>query len=98
MPRYRQSERADGDGCEDVVASVDPIQDDQPDIPAHWSVTFAVDDPDTAAAKTAELGGTVIAPPLDAPWSRPGYYRVRLTALKDPQGATFMASQFVPEN
>lgn len=40
----------------------------------------------------------MIAPPLDAPWSRPGYYRVRLTIIKDPQGATFIASQFVPEN
>jgi uncharacterized protein len=87
-----------GPGYEDVVASVDPIPDDQPDTPAHWSVTFAVADPDTTAAMAAELGGTVIRPPLDAPWSRPGYYRVRLTAIKDPQGATFMASQFVPEN
>jgi predicted enzyme related to lactoylglutathione lyase len=87
-----------GPGYEDVVASIDTIPDDQPDTPAYWCVTFAVDDPDTTAAKTADLGGTVIAPPLDAPWSRPGYYRVRLTTVKDPQGATFMASLFVPDN
>jgi uncharacterized protein len=86
-----------GPGYEDVVASVDPIPDDQPDTGAHWSVTFAVDDPDSTAAKTADLGGTVIASPVDAPWSRPGYYRVRLTTVKDPQGATFMASLFVPD-
>jgi uncharacterized protein len=87
-----------GPGYEDVVASIDPIADDEPETPAHWSVTFAVDDADATAAKATELGGTVIAPPLDAPWSRPGYYRVRLTTIRDPQGATFGASKFVPEN
>jgi predicted enzyme related to lactoylglutathione lyase len=76
---------------EDVVASIVPIGDDQPDIPAHWGVTFAVDDADATAAKATELGGTVIAPPFDAPW-------VRMTVLADPHGATFVASQFVPEN
>jgi uncharacterized protein len=86
-----------GPGYEDVVASVDPIADDRPDSPARWSVTFAVDDPNATAAKATELGGTVIAPPLEAPWSRPGYYRVHLTIIEDPQGATFSASKFVPE-
>ena len=28
-------------GFEDVVASINPIPDDQPDVPAHWNVTFA---------------------------------------------------------
>jgi predicted enzyme related to lactoylglutathione lyase len=87
-----------GPGYEDVVASIDPIPDDQPDSPAHWSVTFAVDEPNATAAKATELGGTVVAPPLEAPWSRPGYYRVHLTIIKDPQGATFGASKFAPEN
>jgi predicted enzyme related to lactoylglutathione lyase len=79
------------EGFEDVVASINPIPDDQPDTPAHWSVTFAVDDADAAAARTSELGGEVIVPPLDAPWTR-------LTVLRDPQGATFIASKYVPEN
>ena len=78
-------------GFEDVVASINPIADDQPDIPAHWSVTFATDDADATAAKAAELGGNVIVPPFDAPW-------VRATVIADPQGASFIASQFVPEN
>jgi uncharacterized protein len=78
-------------GFEDVVASINPIPDDQPDTPAHWSVTLAVDDADATAAKATELGGTVIAPPLDVPWSR-------ITVIKDPQGATFIASQFVLDN
>jgi uncharacterized protein len=78
-------------GFEDVVATINPIPDDQPDTPAHWSVTFAVDDADGAAAKATELGGRVIVPPFDAPW-------VRMTIVSDPQGATFIASKFVPEN
>jgi uncharacterized protein len=75
----------------DVVASINPIADDQPGTPPHWSVTFATDDADATAAKATELGANVIAPPFDAPW-------VRMTVIADPQGATFIASQFVPEN
>ena len=78
-------------GFEDVVAALTPIGADQPDTPAHWSVTFGVDDADAVAAKAAELGGAVLVPPFDAPWSR-------LTIVSDPQGATFVASQFVLEN
>jgi predicted enzyme related to lactoylglutathione lyase len=78
-------------GFEDVVASINPIPDDQPDTPAHWSVTFAVDDADAIAERAAELGGQVVVPAFDAPW-------VRMTVIADPQGATFIASKFVPEN
>ena len=79
------------EGFADVVAAINPIGDDQPDAPAHWSVTFMVDDADGAAETAQRLGGTVVAPPVDAPW-------VRLTVLADPAGATFIASKFVPEN
>jgi hypothetical protein len=78
-------------GFEDVVASINPIPEDQPDTPPHWSVTFAVDDADAIAAKAAELGGNVLVPPFDGPW-------VRMAVLADPAGATFVASKFVPEN
>jgi predicted enzyme related to lactoylglutathione lyase len=78
-------------GFEDVVASINPIPDDQPDVTPHWSVTFATDDADATAAKAAELGGTVVVHPFDAPW-------VRMTLIADPAGATVIASQFVPEN
>ena len=78
-------------GFEDVVASLVPIGDDQPDTPPHWNVTFAVDDADAIAEKATELGGKVLMPPFDAPW-------VRMTIIADPQGATFTASKFVPEN
>ena len=78
-------------GFEDVVASLDPLTLDQPDTPPHWSVTFAVDDADATAAKASELGGKGVVPPMDAPW-------VRTTVIQDPQGATFIASKFAPEN
>jgi predicted enzyme related to lactoylglutathione lyase len=81
-------------GFEDVVGAVIPIPDDQPDTPPHWSVTFATDDADATAAKAGELGGRVIVPPFDAPWSTPTY-TIRITVIADPQGATFSASKFV---
>jgi uncharacterized protein len=96
--RHKQLAGAGKPGFEDAIASVDSIPDDQPDTPAHWSVSFAVDDADATAAKATELGGAVIGRQIDAPWSRPGYYRVRLTTIADRQGATFIASQLVPEN
>jgi predicted enzyme related to lactoylglutathione lyase len=89
--RERNAEFGGPSGFEDVVATINPIGDDQPDTPAHWSVTFGVDDADATAAKAGELGGTVVVPPFDAPW-------VRMSIISDPQGATFIASQFVLEN
>ena len=78
-------------GFEDVVATINPIAADQPDTPAHWGITFAVDDADATAVRATELGGALVVPPFDAPW-------VRMTVITDPQGATFVASKFVPEN
>jgi predicted enzyme related to lactoylglutathione lyase len=89
--RKRLEEAGGPTGFEDVVASLIPIPDDQPDTPAHWGLTFAVDDADAAARKATELGGKVLLPPMDAPW-------VRMTVIADPQGATFTASKYVPEN
>ena len=73
---------------EDVVASVAQVSGDTP---PHWGVTFAVDDADAVAERAAELGGRVLTAPFDAPW-------VRMAVIADPQGATFTASKFVPEN
>ena len=75
----------------DVVASINPISEGQSDASARWSVTFAVDDADASATKAGDLGGKVLAGPFDAPW-------VRMAVIADPQGATFIASKFVPEN
>jgi len=87
----RMAESGAQAGFEDLVATINPIADDQPEVPAHWSVTFAVEDADATAKRAAELGGKVVVPPFDAPW-------VRITVIADPQGATFIASKFVPEN
>jgi predicted enzyme related to lactoylglutathione lyase len=93
--RKQMAEAGAPDGFEDVVASIIPIADDQPDTPPHWSVTFAVDDADATAAKATALGGRVIVPPFDAPWSTPTY-TIRITVIADPQGATFSGSKFLP--
>jgi uncharacterized protein len=79
------------DRFEDVVASLVVIPDDQPEVTPYWGVTFGVDDADAIAERAAELGGRVVVPPFDAPW-------VRTAVIADPQGATFTASKFVPEN
>jgi len=86
--RERTAEMGAPERFEDVVAGLSPASGDQP---AHWGVTFGVDDADAIAARATELGGEVIVPPFDAPW-------VRSTVLKDPQGAVFTASKFAPEN
>ena len=59
------------------------------DGPAQWDVDFWVDDVDATAARTAELGGTVVAGPFDMPIGR-------RAVLADPQGATFSISRVVP--
>jgi uncharacterized protein len=78
-------------GFEEVVAALTPIAEDDRDTVAHWSVTFSTDDADASAARAEELGGGVVVAAVDAPYSR-------MTVLRDPQGATFAATAFVPEN
>lgn len=78
-------------GFEDVVAALTPIAADASGTAAGWAVAFSTADADATAARATELGGTVVVPPVDAPYSR-------LTVLRDPQGATFSATAFVPEN
>ena len=55
---------------EEVVAAADADPRRQPETPVHWGVTFAVDDADAIAARATELGGTVVLPPVDGPWTR----------------------------
>ena len=76
---------------EDVVAAFNPVPADDTATAPHWSVTFGSDDADATAERAVSLGGEVVVPPFDGPF-------VRMTVLRDPQGATFTASQFVPEN
>ena len=89
--RQQMGQMGAPNGFIDVVAALNPIAGDDSQTPAHWNVTFGVDDAVVTAAKAKELGGQVVAGPYDAPWTR-------LAVIKDPQGATFVAGQFVPEN
>jgi predicted enzyme related to lactoylglutathione lyase len=68
----------------DVVAAMVAVPD--PDAPAAWSVDFWIADADAAAAAAPELGGSVVAPPHDAP-------PFRRTVLAAPDGATFSVSE-----
>jgi predicted enzyme related to lactoylglutathione lyase len=89
--RQQMAQMGAPEGFIDVVASLNPIAEDDSGTPAHWSVTFAVDGVDSTVERARQLGGQVLSGPFDAPWTR-------TAVIKDPQGATFVASQFVPEN
>ncbi|HEX5908968.1 MAG TPA: VOC family protein [Thermoleophilaceae bacterium] len=56
-----------------------------------WALDFWIDDAEEAVARAAELGGTVVAGPYDAP---PAF---RQAVLSDPQGGAFSVSQLVPD-
>jgi uncharacterized protein len=73
----------------DAVAWMSPLAPDE-NRPAHWSVTFAVDDSRATAERTLELGGSVLVEPFDGEV-------VRIAVLADPQGAVFAVNQFEPE-
>jgi uncharacterized protein len=53
-----------------------------PGMPAVWMVYFGADDVDAVAARTTELGGSVMAEPFDIPVGR-------MAVLVDPHGAVF---------
>ncbi len=83
--RARQRAVASPPGFEDAIAWVNPLTDGG--VP-HWHVSFAVADRDAVAQAAVRLGGEVLSRE-DSRWTR--------TALiRDPQGATFTASQFTP--
>jgi predicted enzyme related to lactoylglutathione lyase len=63
------------------------LQPGPSDARACWRVTLAVDDADAVAARTQQLGGTVVSGPVDIPYSR-------LVEIADPQGARVTLSQF----
>jgi len=51
--------------------------------PSHWLAYFVAEDADAAARRIAELGGTVMVPPMDVPPDG------RICVASDPQGAIF---------
>ena len=56
-----------------------PVQNGQP---AQWLVYIGVSDVDGSCGKVADLGGTVVTPPMDIPVGR-------MAVVQDPAGATF---------
>jgi uncharacterized protein len=60
------------------------------EVPPHWAVYFAVSDADDAVSRVAELGGTVLMPPMDI---EPG----RFSPVTDPTGAVFNVIALKPE-
>jgi uncharacterized protein len=87
--RSRQADVGAPPGFEDAIGWLMPMKSDRfpDDVPSHWQVTFSVDDADATADRAVELGGRVIAPPIDVPYAR-------VAVLSDPQGAAFTVSKF----
>jgi predicted enzyme related to lactoylglutathione lyase len=87
----RAEEMGAPEGFPDAIGWLMTMTDDRfgADTPTHWTTSFAIASADATAERAAELGATVLVEPTDAPW-------VRFVILRDPQGATFTASQFVP--
>lgn len=56
-------------------------------IAPHWSVSIYVDDVDATAAQCKNLGGKVLAEPMDIPSVG------RIALIEDPQGASFWIFQ-----
>jgi predicted enzyme related to lactoylglutathione lyase len=77
--RQQVAQMGGPEGFIDVVAALNPIAADDSAPPAHWSVTFGVDDAAATAAKSRELGGQVVSGPFDAPWTR-------IAVIRDPRG------------
>lgn len=74
-----------------VVAGMIPMGEQFPaEVPAHWRSTFEVADCAVAASRCTELGGQVLAGPIDVV---AGHY----AHLCDPQGAAFGVIELRPE-
>jgi uncharacterized protein len=89
--RARHAEPGVPAGFSDAVAWMQVLTAETPtgNTP-HWSVTFAVADPDDTADRAAALDGEVIVPPFDASSD------VRVAVLGDPYGAAFVVSRYAP--
>ena len=85
--RQRHADFGAPSGFSECIAWILPLGGD--DASPHWSVTFTVDDTDAVAARSRELGGTVMIEPYDIP-------PVQSAVIRDPQGAVFTANSFKP--
>jgi hypothetical protein len=85
--RARHLDAGAPEGFTDAIAWMRPLSSSERD--PHWGVTFSVDDTDARAERVARLGGAVLVEPFDVPYSR-------MAVVRDPQGAVFSISKFVP--
>src|SRR5262245_19817521 len=69
-------------GSEESFAGSHQQGEEEKDVPAYWLVSLGTNDVDAATARAAELGATVVAPPMDIPNIG------RFSIFIDPQGAT----------
>lgn len=82
----RQAAAAVPPGFADAIGWLAPVT---PEEAPHWHVTFTVADRDATAALVTEHGGEVLATE-ENDWTR-------TATIRDPQGATFTASQYAPQ-
>jgi predicted enzyme related to lactoylglutathione lyase len=79
-PKLRYTTLRQGDGW---LAGIMDASGFLPDgVPAHWSVSFGVEDTDAALAKIVDLGGSILMAAEDTPYGR-------LAVAADPTGAQF---------
>ncbi len=85
-PHIRTRQASAPEGFEDVIGGIAPLTElEHP----HWHVTFTVDDRDASMAAVERLGGVVLSTAEDD-WTR-------TAVVRDPAGAEFTLSQFVPK-
>jgi predicted enzyme related to lactoylglutathione lyase len=60
-----------------------PQSEQEAGVPPNWLVYFSVEDVDATVSTAGEIGGRVLAPPMDLPMGS------RIAVLADPQGAAF---------
>lgn len=73
-----------------VVGGIGQLPDAPPEMAAHWSVYFAVEDTDQAVDQVVRLGGSVLRPPWNTPQGR-------MAIVADNQGASFAMMAAPPE-
>jgi predicted enzyme related to lactoylglutathione lyase len=82
--RYSTMRNPDGEG--ELAGIMDASAWLPEGVPAHWSIYWAVDDPEKTIATLKALGGSLIADVEDTPYGR-------LATVADPAGAQFKLRQ-----
>lgn len=67
----------------DAAAAYKLNPERMPGVPPHWMPYISVTDADATAARAAQAGGKVVAPPFDV------FDLGRMAVIQDPTGATF---------